>query len=362
MININSQDFVSGVFPVWRGFRHNRQYNHRTNRLGSFFEIKDNHHCLSHSGASGTGKDVLTYQDQYSLVKPDSGSYFTDKVELELKAQEGEIKSFSEKIKVKLNAKDKDVNFGYLLNGFDLTSITKSDKLHLLEIDIRELSKTKDFITFEVSGKLSLDCKSPECQINEKNFHYKLDIYYLLVRVSNFVYEKSSGSIFKSYPWKVKNKKELNLYQNGQNDHVLYLENPLNDYPVYAIGYRKIAVYIENRSKGKDATVHMLDLNLNIKNFRPVFSNQIEVSHEIFFRNWQKNMKKVNFHSSWTFRQKGYFKGEVKLGVLRFKKADIITTGVSEGQIKWSGNNADPGKASIKTKKLLKIDSKKLLY
>ena len=174
-----------------------------------------------------------------------------------------------------------------------------------------------------------------------------------MVKSESLVYERSSGAFTNEYNWKTKKKHELNLFKDGQKEDVLFLENSLENYPVYAIGYRRMSLEINNESHGKDATVHMLDLNMNIKNFRPLAQNQILINQEIFFRNWRKNMKKVNFHSSWAFRQKGSFKGESKLAVLRFKDAEINTSGVNEGKIDWKGNNANPDTDSLKKIKII---------
>lgn len=364
MKTINPSDFNFGIFPVWRGFRHNWQYNHRTNRIGSFINLENNYFYSSHSGASGTGIDKLYFQDHYSLIKADQTNYYIDKIRFNnIREKEGKIASFSQKIKVKLNNSDSNLQFGALLNGFDLKCNTKSDKLRLLKIDISEISKTSKYITYEISGQLSLDCKSPECKVGEHGFDYLLDVYFLVVKSpnSNFVYERSSGSFTNQYSWKIKNKHELNLYESGQKNETLFLENTLSEFNYYAIGYRRISINIQNIGHGVDSTVHMLDLNVNIKNFRPLSNNQVLINNELFFRNWKKNMKKINFYSAWAFRQKGMFIGESKLAVLRFKNAEVNTSGFNDGEIDWKGMNANPDADSLKKTIIIKKDAEKII-
>lgn len=235
--------------------------------------------------------------------------------------------------------------------------------MHQLGFEILPIQAEDDYSIYTLKGHINLDCKSPEC--DQKNeFNYTLDIYLLFLKSTDFVYEKSSGSFLNNYQWKIQNHHEINVFSTGQKEAILFLENNLTDYPIYAIGYRKIAIAITNetnQSEKIDKTLHLLDLNINVKNFRPLSTNQILINQEIFFNNWRKHMKKINFHSSFAFRQKGSFKGEVKLAVFRFKEAEISTSGYNEGKIEWKANNANPDADSIKKVKIIAIDAENLL-
>ncbi len=351
-MTIKNTDFKKGSFALWRGFQHNWLYNHRTNRIGSFIDKHYSKFTVNHSAASGTGADTLHFQDEYSIVQKGDFSFYSNKVFFNLKEKKGHTIAFRKDLVIKLKAGDKNINFGALLNGFELIpkdysknkmkpKKNPSSKLHLLDIEIREIYRNADELKLAVLGSLNLDCKSIECTISQTDFDYDLDIHFIILKgkKQDFDYEKSSGPITNHYSWKKTGKKnEKNLLNDGVKEDVLFLKNSLEDFDSYAIGYRKMSLIVHNLAYGPDKSVHMLDVNINIKEFRPFSTNQIHLRHEIFFRNWRRKMQSSG-NSSWvSFGQQGSFKGEVRLGVFRFKDTQVKLKN-NTGTIFWKGED-----------------------
>ena len=167
-ITIESKNFNKGAFPLWRGFRHNWKYNHRTNRLGSFIHETKKEYFTTHTGASGTGADLLNFQDEYTIIDAKNTSFTIQKVSFNLKGKKGNTLAFRKDIIIKTNASDKNKNFGALINGFDLVSNTNSSKLHLLDFRLEKIIKNNK-VSYAIIGAINLDCKSVECKMNQKN-------------------------------------------------------------------------------------------------------------------------------------------------------------------------------------------------
>lgn len=355
-ITLTQVDFKKKPFPVWRGFRHNWLYNHRTNRIGSFVNKKNTSCYVNHSGASGTGPDMLHFEDEYTIVDAENTSFTIQKISFTIEEKKGKTATFRKDIIVKKTSDDTGSNIGAVLNGFDLVSTKSSSKLHFFDLKIDKKVKNNETV-FTVSISINLDCKSVECIDKKKDYNYNLDVYVLIVKGENLAYEKISGTISNRYSWKKRAKKnEIQLLKDGIKDNEkILLKTGFDDFSNHVIGYRRLKILIHNQEKGPDNTVHMLGLNYNITDIRKTSLNRLKLNLEIFFRNWRVGMKKSGNMSFWSFRQKGSFHGSVKFAALRFKTAKIKAR-KNIGQIEWKGKDMKATSSKALSSKKIDFD------
>ena len=174
------------VALIWRGFDHQWTYNHRLNRLGSY--IQNTEFCqfpyeatLCHTAATGTGSDVGMYNTYYSYIAAKNVHFQSGAAAFELKGKEGKLCHITQTLTVNLNALNK-TNMGHyevVLNGFDIVSVNKADKLEMIQLSIDNtvyLPETHQ-IQFTVCAALSAKCQSIECEFLNNKLHYNLPQY-----------------------------------------------------------------------------------------------------------------------------------------------------------------------------------------
>ncbi|HKJ69905.1 MAG TPA: hypothetical protein VKA68_18260 [bacterium] len=67
---------ITGAVAIWQGFEHHWTYNHRLNRFGDYVYTVSrtdnlNEAFVTHTGATGLGRDTGTSVTNYSLLSSD---------------------------------------------------------------------------------------------------------------------------------------------------------------------------------------------------------------------------------------------------------------------------------------------------
>jgi hypothetical protein len=84
---------VSNATVFWQGFYHDWSYNHRINRIGDWIQsVAENDNGIraifSHSGATGSGSDVLSYLSYFTYLKTDKAKFFSSSVNTAIRGRE----------------------------------------------------------------------------------------------------------------------------------------------------------------------------------------------------------------------------------------------------------------------------------
>ena len=128
-----------GEAAIWRGYKHKWTYNHRINRIGSF--VDNDADEMIYTSASGFGEDSTFYTSGYSRLESDEIHFKYGKVSLDIEGKEGDLIVKNATIELPFSEKEIQENQFYtVLNGYDILSIDKADKLNYLQIKVDEAS------------------------------------------------------------------------------------------------------------------------------------------------------------------------------------------------------------------------------
>ena len=129
---VNNTSYPSDSFSVtnatvfWQGFYHDWTYNHRINRIGDWIQsVTENDNGIravfSHSGATGSGADVLSYLSYFTYLKTDKAKFFSSSVNTAIRGREATTTTKIITVKGKWPVALKNYNKGIIvLNGFDM--------------------------------------------------------------------------------------------------------------------------------------------------------------------------------------------------------------------------------------------------
>jgi hypothetical protein len=308
---------------LWRGFYHQWNYNHRTNRLGDYI-VQDNAACnyatnIIHTGASGIGRDNLEFTSFYTQVKTTSARFFMDVIEFKVKGDEGEIVKKSVKVTNNLSKELTGLsNYYVLLNGFDLYSdSTKgSDKMFKLKISPENLiidPLTGEY-SFDIFVEFGADCNTIECNLRPKNqfFSYNFTIAYVIVGGNNGL-NVVSDSISNYYTWN--RVSEIYKEDHGIKSSAIAASNVNQYYPFAILAVKHFDLLVQTGPRIKDEATHMLtlDLSLHPEGYEPK-NNTYYYRTSLFFKPWRKKMR------MWATRSNGI--ADFKLGVYMLQFAD----------------------------------------
>ncbi len=307
MTETDKREFCESA-TIWRGFFHEWNYNHRTNRLGDYI-VQDNSACnhsanIIHTGASGSGKDNLEFTSFYTQVKTTSAHFHMNTVEFELKGDEGEIVNRSIKISKKAYEELKGYSKYYVfLNGFDLysDSTAGSDKMFKLTINPQNLhvdSATGDY-TLDVNIAFGADCNTMECNFKAKNqfYSYHCTVAYVIIAGNNGI-NIAEDSVTNFYSWN----KVLELFkeEKGIKSAVVTAKNNNHTlYPNAIMGIKSFDFLVQPGTRIKDEATHMLamDLAVHPEGYEPK-NNSYYYHASLFFKPWTHKMRMLANRSS----------------------------------------------------------------
>ena len=288
------KDFCEAA-TIWRGFFHEWNYNHRTNRLGDY---------IVQNNASGSGKDHLEFTSFYTQVKTSSAHFLMNTVEFELKGDEGEITKKSIKISKKAAEELKGFSKYYVfLNGFDLysDSTAGSDKMFKLSIYPQNLhvdSATGEY-SLDVDINFGADCNSMECNFRAKNqfYSYHCTVAYVIV-AGNAGINIAEDSLSNFYSWN----KVLEIFkeENGIKSSAVKSRNSNHTYfPNAIMGIKSFDFLVQPGLRIKDEATHMLamDLAVHPEGYEPK-TNSYYYHTSLFFKPWTQKMRMLANRSS----------------------------------------------------------------
>ena len=319
---------------LWRGFEQKWNYNHRMNRMGDYLVQEDfdgfPHPAKHvHSGATGIGKDEVAFQSYYSLLKTKRVGIKTGKVLFELEGRENEAISSRQKLTVPLpeNLRSKD-EVVVLLNGFDLISMDKADKMKHFAISIsdgRYINEGRS-LEFDIDVSLIVNCASLECNQIKNSFNYALDVFYLIIGGEKFAFNSTEKPFTRTMEW---NKKE-----SGFDDlNVMDIKGE-GGYDYATVGFKSISLNM-------DRDHWLVDWHTAIhKQGYEKKSGNYSVGIDLFVRQWRD--RRESFYKGMSLFQKkkaGFAKWDGSVVLLQFRKA-CITDKVRLSNINWKGKNA----------------------
>lgn len=323
---------AQNTFTVWQGFSNYWTYNHRLNRLGDFVQQSSentNKSCiLTHTAATGLGKDSAYFQSNYAIIKCNDISFFAGKEHFDLRGKEGNTCTITKNIEFKPNEnlRNKEVYIA-LLNGFDITAIKDADKLQLLNIQIENpvYDRANNVLKFSIIASLNTDCKSLECDWLHDDFNYILDIHYLMIAGNRNNLSQQEIAYNQKISWD----KETEIKSSPIQKTI-----PLNTgYTNGFLAYKNISIQIDHQQ-------HYLGFenfidNVNIQN------NTLQFTHHLFYNNWTTNMKKSaasGKQAMFAYRSEGWCIQKGVLSFIQLNDADI-TYKSRNGSMYWQGKN-----------------------
>lgn len=286
---------------IWRGFFHEWNYNHRTNRLGDYI-VQDNSACnhsanIIHTGASGSGKDNLEFTSFYTQVKTSSAHFHMNMAEFQLKGDEGEIVSKTITISKKEAEELKGFsNYYVLLNGFDLYSdSTKgSDKMFKLAINPKNLKvdSSNGNYTLDIDISFGADCNTMECNVRKKNqfFSYHCTVAFVIIGGNEGI-AIAEDSLTNFYSWN----KVVEIFKDdkGFKSSVVTAKNSKQRiYPSAIMGIKSFDILVSSGARIKDEATHMLamDLAVHPEGYEPK-NNSYYYHSSLFFKPWTHKMR-----------------------------------------------------------------------
>ncbi len=326
------------IAVIWQGFEHAWTYNHRLNRLGDYIdqsEFDGYPHRVKHfhTGATGLGKDIASFQSYYSVVKAKGIGVQSGAVEFKLTGKENKL--VTDKITVEIKAEkglqNKD-NVTALFNGFDFISEDGADKLKMFKVDFSDpiYDPTSQKLQFDIQVSVILNCASLECHRFKQKFDYDLSIHYLLIAGNNQSFHAQEKTFFKTYEW---DKKEPVAYklidQQAQG---------FANFPIATLGFKSFTLEMDSEHWLVDWHTSLHPQSYDAR------KGKLFYSLDLLFRQWKRDMKRLSpFKGQSRFSKKKdgwiYFGGSVVM--LQFKNG-CLEQKARLGTIEWDGMNKTP--------------------
>lgn len=358
-VNYTKDSFdVTNSTVFWQGFYHDWTYNHRVNRLGDWVQSvradEDGIRAiLSHSGAAGSGADVLSYQSFFTYLKTQKAQFFSSIVAATVRGREATTTTKIITVKAALPKALKNYSKGcVILNGFDLACSTTNngkvmgsgtaDKLSNLYVEVDHLKMEQDSFSFDLKIKLGADCDSPEC-VNftpgdNEWFDYQLRVAYQIIMYDNDVHITST-ELDQFYKWRkpFKTRPDIDPNEIFRQDKILKNKN-IKGIAGYSVGIPLINKIDISLPKGKGGiirkrmeTPHLLSLDIAIADYTYNAASGIcNLNADLFFKNWRPNMRVLSFGND------GMANINAGIKLLQINDASaVVSTQSLQGKINW---------------------------
>jgi hypothetical protein len=309
---------VSNATVFWQGFYHDWSYNHRINRIGDWIQsVAENDNGIraifSHSGATGSGSDVLSYLSYFTYLKTDKAKFFSSSVNTAIRGREATTTTKIITVKGKWPAALKNYNKGIIvLNGFDMYCSSSdngkimgtgsADKLSDFFIEVDKLRINGEEFEFDLTVKLGADCDSPECLNfspgDNEWFDYQLNVAYQVIAYNDGVHN-TKKELSQNYSWRKPFKTRPDIDPN----EIFRRDKEFKDLKIQGISGYLVGIPLLNKieinlPKGKGGLVrkrmetpHLLSLDVAITDFTYNTSTGLCVyDADLFFKNWKTNM------------------------------------------------------------------------
>ncbi len=297
---------------IWNGFSIDWTYNHRVNRIGSYIEGDQ----VFNTGATGLGRDSCHFKTYYTQLSGAGLKTQELRQRIVFLGEEHERITKRQLLKFPVNLTNGQEP-QVVLNGFDLVSIAKADKLHDLTVRILEQSLSDDGRFWEVNLEASLlvNCTTPECELMNQEVHYQLDLFLLLIEFpADVLVEPLRASRF--FNWSAEDKRERSP---------MLLES--------AKGYNQAGIQGFEIALDQDHWILATELSS-----QSLGDNRFNIALEYIANRW--NMKKDSYHRNHSRFSKG-LAGEAKLALdlLFMKLPGQLVPKSFKGSIIWPGKN-----------------------
>lgn len=347
---------------VWRGFTHQWTYNHRLNRLGNYilnpvFTQFPYQAQMVHTSATGVGGDVGFFDAQYSYLAMRNVAVQSGVVNIEFSGREGDMHNTVKHLLTdsKIAMQPQSAECVVVLNGFDILSERKADKVSLLNISVGEAEylPASNKIKFDVSASLEVTCKSFECNRFNQKFDYKIQIHYLIFMTDyarqNVVaapdksstlgvanvggFHATEQTIQRVYNWD----KDTELDLSPESHTLSGIKDPTFGEAILA--FKSISLHL-------DRDHWMLDWHSAIlpEQYDPQ-TGKFKYSLDLLFKQWDESMKRNSANpriSRFSGKRRGWAIQEATVCMLQFHDA-FVRHADRSGIVKWDGHNQSAG-------------------
>lgn len=353
----------------WQGFYHDWTYNHRINRLGDWIQSSNNNDgsfkaVFNHSGATGSGSDILNYQTFFTYLKTEKARFFSSVLSTAVRGREATTTTKIITVKGVWPAALKNYHNGIVvLNGFDLycrssddgkvMGTGSADKLSQLYIDVDKLRFNGNEFEFDLAIMLGADCDSPECLNftpgDNEWFDYQFTIAYQVIAYNEGVHVGNS-ELHQYYSWRKPYKTRPDMDPN----EIFRVDKALTNQKIQGLAGFNVGIPLINKiditlPKGKGGlirkrleTPHLLDLDIAITDFAyNAASGSCVYNADLFFKNWKPDMHPLSYGNDG--------KAFINLGIKFFQVNDpgaFIDNQSIEGKINWETTHLDQRQAN----------------
>lgn len=316
---------------IWRGMRHSWTYNHRCNRLGDYITQRGDSFFAVHTSATGKGADSTFFDSYYSLVESPDVWFRQGSESFEMFGVEGALLEQTNEVLIPIPDDICENAFlTALVNGFDILSLSKADKLQLLSISIEKPELLTEQHKLRLLVKISMvdNCQSLECDHMNNKTGYSITIHYIVACGNKKDIFENQDFSNRSYTW---DKKII----NGALNETRTIQGAHNSYSNAVIGIQSFGFALN-----KAHWLLEFDNNIQPHQYNPVdgvYTYDIEQS----FVEWEEGMKKfsaVPEQSKYSLKQKGWINMDMDIVFLQLRNAKV-QHGEASGSMFWEGRN-----------------------
>lgn len=320
---------------IWRGFEHNWTYNHRINRMGNYVVFNNGMPQSVYASASGLGADSTRFVSHYSLVHSPYLLFQEGAIQIELRGKEKQLITKVIPISIPaIQGMESAEDYVTLLNGFDLQSLDRADKIELLRIEIEdaEYAPAVNELHFNIKIALVANCQSLECSRFNQKTNYDLKLHYLVIAGKNEHLHSNTRTLTKTYRW------DRRAEPNHIPDRYNIAGSRGSDFQQATIGIKSLALALNNAHWTIEYHSSITPLAYDNK------TGRVDFLADLFFKEWVDGMKKYSVmpkHSKFSSKRKGWCMQDMGIVLLQFKDATIVHQ-KHEGSLYWQGKNAQP--------------------
>lgn len=352
---------------VWRGFTHQWTYNHRLNRLGSYVLNTDfaqfpYHAQAVHTSATGVGGDVGLFDVQYSYVAMRDVAVQSGSVTIEFSGKEGDMHNIVKHLLAdsKIAHSQAPSDCIVVLNGFDILSERKADKISLLHIAVSdaEYLPATNKIKFDISASMEATCKSFECNRFNQKFNYTVRVHYLIF-MSTPTYNNNEQSeqtplhateqtVRRVYNWD----KDAEIDLMPEQHTISGIKG--NSFSEAILAFKSISLHLDRDHWLLDWHSAIMPENYDAQN------GKFRYSLDLLFKQWDETMKRGSANprvSRFSGKRRGWAILESTVCMLQFEQA-LVRHADKNGIAIWTGHNQSANSdASVQRYELLLDDT-----
>ncbi len=342
---------------LWRGFTHQWTYNHRLNRLGNYIDNTEYEGLpykarLVHTAATGVGGDVGYFDSQFTYLGLNGLSSSSGTCTIDFTGKEGDMHNVMKKISLDVpqSYDPGNVRCVVLLNGFDIISETKADKLQLFNVNISnpEYLAASEKIQFDIDASLLVTCQSLECSSFKNKFTYSIKVNFLAL-----IGPADAFNVVEQYSHRVYNwdkKAELNTLPLTKS-----IQGSRNStFGKAALGFQSLAINLDRAHWLLEW--HSVIQPKNYNSQTGIFEYDLDLN----FKQWDEEMKHNSSNprmSRFSAKRKGWAAIDATVVMLQLANNTFVQHDNNVGVSTWKGRNISAQKEEATQQFELTIDS-----